>query len=839
MTCALKKKHHEITKPLKADQVFLSCPSSFFKFQDTRQIKPSDEIISQAGAVRAIDVGLGIKKPGYNIYVSGYSGTGKTGVIQNFVEKHAKNLPEPNDWIYVYDFNKRDTPRAVQLHSGEGSRFARLMDSFIGDLRRAIPSALQSEDYERTVSSIMSHSSEKQAKKYAELEKIAKRMSFQLKSTSIGIETIPVAGGRALTEKEYGKLKDKEKEKIEEKRSTLEPIVLKYARKIRTIEVKTKELIRDLEKEIGRKMVEVAIEPLAKACVKYAELVEYLEQVRDHIVENLSDFVHADEVGAETEQGMSLERDHFVKYKVNVFVDNAKSKCAPVLLETNPTYYNLFGKIERSVDHGMYVTDFTKIKAGAIHRANGGFLILDVQDLLKVPYVWESLKRVLRNREGYVEELDEHLALIPASTLRPQPIPLDLKVLMIGGDEVYHLLLSLDDEFPKIFKIKSDFDYKMVRSKENMQAYVSFIATRCEKEKLHHFDPSGVAAIIEHSSRLVGDQSKLTTEFSKIKDIIIEAEFVAREQRQKVVKRSHVERALEQKFYRVNLFERHLMDMVRTRDIMVSIEGKRIGQVNGLSVYDLGDYSFGKICRITCTTSISNNGIFNIDRASKLSGKIHDKGMYILSGFLTALLARQYSLGISASLCFEQSYDMIDGDSATASELTAVISALAEIPVCQNMAMTGSLNQLGDIQPVGGINEKIEGFYRTCKTLGKGKNYKVIIPIQNCSNLMLDKETRQAIARNYLKIYPVRYFWEAFEIATGVAFGAKSVHEKTFAKGTALDIISKKLAKMDHKKLESANFNQELLDPKLVPQAAARRKTQNHGKSSKSLTRKE
>ncbi len=570
-------------------------------------------------------------------------------------------------------------------------------------------------------------------------------------------------------------------------------------------------------------MVDAAIEPLTTACVKYAELTDYLQQVRDYIVENLSDFVHAEEPGAETEQGMILERDRFLKFKVNVFVDNQNSKCAPVLMESNPTFYNLFGKIERSVEHGMYVTDFTKIKAGAIHKANGGYLILDVQDILKMPYVWESLKRVLRNREGYIEELDEHLALIPASALRPQPIPLDLKVIVIGGEEIYHLLFVLDDEFPKIFKIKSDFDYKMQRNKENIHAYVSFIATRCHKEKLNHVDASGVAAIIEHSSRLVGDQGQLTTEFSKIKDIIIEADFVAREQRQRIIKRSHVERALEQKFYRVNLFERHLMDMVRSKDIMVSIEGRRIGQVNGLSVYDLGDYSFGKICRITCTTAISDNGIFNIDRASKLSGKIHDKGMYILSGFLTALLARKSSLGISASLCFEQSYDMIDGDSATASELTAVISALAEIPVKQNVAMTGSLNQLGDIQPVGGINEKIEGFYRTCKALGKGKNYKVIIPIQNRTNLMLDKETRQAIARGFLKIYPVRYFWEAFELATGVAFGARSVHESKFAPGTALEMISKKLAKMTHKKLESADAKHEPVYHELVPVAAAGR----------------
>lgn len=782
-------------------------------------------------------MGLGIKKPGYNIYVSGSSGSGKTGVIQNFVEKFSKNSSAPNDWIYVFDFQKKDTPRAIQLHNGEGRRFVHLMDTFIEDLRQQIPSAFQSEDYERTINSIMSHSSEKQAKKYNELEKIAKRMSFQLKSTSMGIETIPVSNGRALTEKEYGKLTDKEKAQIEGKRTVLEPIVLKYARKIRNIEIKTKEFLRNLEKEIGSRMVEAAVEPLKTACIKYAELTEYLQQVRDYIIENLSDFVNPEEQKIDSEQAFVLERDRFLKYKVNLFVDNQKAKCAPVFFESNPTYYNLFGKIERSVEHGMYTTDFTKIKSGAIHRANGGYLILDVQDILKLPYVWESLKRVLRNREAYIEELDEHLALIPASALRPQPIPLDLKVIMLGADDIYHLLFTLDDEFPKIFKIKADFDYKMNRTRENIHSYVNFIATRCHKEGLQHFDSSGVAALIEHSSRLVGDQMQLTAEFSKIKDVIIEADFVAREQKHKIIKRSHVEKALEEKFYRVNLWERHLMEMVRTKDIMVSIEGKRIGQVNGLSVYDLGDYSFGRVCRITCTIAISDNGIFNIDRASKLSGKIHDKGMYILSGFLTALLARQQTLGVSASLCFEQSYDMIDGDSATASELIAVISALGEIPIKQNMAVTGSLNQLGDIQPVGGINEKIEGFYRTCKALGKGTSYKVIIPIQNKTNLMLDKETRQAIAKGFLKIYPVRYFWEAFEIATGVKFGAKSIQDKKFASGTALDIISKKLAHVSRKKIESPSKAENSANG-VAPLAASRKRTGiKNAKSRKSPSR--
>lgn len=786
-------------------------------------------------------MGLAIKKPGYNIYVSRYYGSGKSGVVQSFVEKFAKNTPRPEDWVYVFDFQNKDTPRALRLNAGEGTKFSKMMESFIGDLRFQIPSAFQSEDYEHTVNSILSNSTDKQAKKYNELEKIARRMKFQLKSSSIGIETIPTLDEKPLTDREYGRLSNKERTRIEKDRSVLEPIVLKYARKIRNIDSKTKELLVGLEKEIGKKIVETAIEPLTKSFSKHEEAKEYLNQVKEDIIEHISDFQQQEEGKGEGELPLfSAERDKFLKYKVNVFVDNKKTKNAPVFFESNPTYYNLFGKIERSVEHGMYITDFTKIKSGAIQKANGGFLILDVQDVLKMPNVWESLKRVLRNREGYIEELDEHLALIPASALRPQPIPLDIKVIILGSEELYQLLFSLDEEFPKIFKIKADFDYKMSRTRENIKSYVSFIATRSHKEKLYHVDPTGVSALIEHSSRLVSDQRSLSTEFSKIKDIMIEADFIAREMKHRVIKRSHIEKALEQKFYRVSLFERHLMEMVRDKDLIVSVDGKRIGQVNALTVYDLGDYSFGRVCRITCTTSVSDNGIFNIDKASKLSGKIHDKGMFILSGFLNALLARRYSLGVSASLCFEQSYDRIDGDSATISELICVVSALSGIPVKQNLAITGSLNQLGDVQPVGGVNEKIEAFCRTCQILGKGKDYKLILPVQNKENLMLDKDVRRAISKGFLKIYPVRYFWEAFEIATGVSFGTKSIYEDYFTKGSALDRIVRKLDKFQNvETLEDIKAVKKIIKKKSTKKKVSKKKVSSkHVKSKKTNTRK-
>jgi lon-related putative ATP-dependent protease len=474
-------------------------------------------------------------------------------------------------------------------------------------------------------------------------------------------------------------------------------------------------------------------------------------------------------------------------------VDNDGIKQAPVIFESNPTYYNLFGKLERAVEHGMYVTDFTKIKSGAIHRANGGFLVIEARDIFKAPYVWETLKRVLKNHRAYIETPEEHLAAMPATALRPQPIELDTKVILIGDEETYQYLLHLDDEFTKVFKIKADFDHKMERSAKTISAYSHFVAARCEKEGLMPFDNTALCAIVEQGSRLVEDQDHLSTEFGVIKDLVIEADFIARENKQRVVRRAHVEEALAQKYQRVNLYERHLQELVKNRSVLLSVTGKRVGQVNGLTVYDLGDHSFGRVCRITCTIAYGHGTVSNIDRAVKLSGRVHDKAVYILTHYLKAILGRQEELPFSASLTFEQSYGEVDGDSATSAELVALVSALADIPVLQNLAITGSLNQLGDVQPIGGVNEKIEGFYDTAQVLAKDHGVSVLIPHQNVKNLMLSQKVRSALSNKTLKIHPTKNFWEIFELATGVPFGITSLSDRTFAKNSALEKIAKKL----------------------------------------------
>jgi lon-related putative ATP-dependent protease len=819
-------KKSSLPSSLSDKEVYLECLPSHFKFKSTVDLRTSHDIIAQDRAIRAINIGLGIRRPGYNIYVAGIQGTGKTSVIKQFLEKWSSNTPPSNDWVYLYNFNSPDSPVATQLPKGEGRIFKKKMEHFTRTLKTEVPLAFQSEEYENTVNSYLSSNNERKSNLFLELEKLAKSMDFVIKSTRVGIETIPVIEGRQLTEKEYNKLGDEKRREIENRRSQLEPQVLDFARKIRSIEQEAKEYLEKIREELGNQVVGSAIDGLFEDYKEQTFIIDYLTQVREDALENLLEFIEDEE---KEEDGASyapaLERDRFNKYKVNVFVDNSNLDSAPVIIENNPTYYNLFGKIEKNVEHGMYLTDFTMIKSGAIHRANGGYLVLNALDILRTPSIWDTLKRILRNRLGFIEDMGEQYSLLPTSGLRPQPIPLDMKVILIGNDEIYHILFAEDEEFHKIFKIKADFDFKMERTAKNINSYVSFVATRSKREDLLPFEKTGVAAMVEFGSRLVEDQRLLSTQFGELKDLTIEADFIAREQGSKHVSRDHVEEALNQKFYRLNLQEENILSLIRSKDILVTVEGSRIGQVNALAVYDYGDYSFGKIGRITCTTSISGaSGIINIERASHLSGKIHDKGVYILSGFLHAVLAKKRKLGISCSLCFEQSYGTIDGDSASTAELVAIISALAEIPVRQTFGITGSVNQMGEIQSIGGVNQKIEGFLKACQMISKSKSYGVVIPYQNVPNLMLHRFVRDAVRAGHLEIYPVRHISEAFELMTGYTLGLADIHSKAaFPEGSALDIIEKKLERLyQEQEKHPASLKAEEKKAGVVPKAAAK-----------------
>ncbi|MDD9952617.1 MAG: AAA family ATPase [Zetaproteobacteria bacterium] len=801
-----KSTSKKLPKELPLSKVFLECKNSQIPFQNTSTLKLSNNFISQDRAVKAIHTGLGIKKPGYNVYVAGFQGTGKTSVIRNFLEQESKKVATPHDWVYIHNFDNEDHPIALKLPCGKGAELKKLMDTGLRGFTHQLREAFLSEEYEIRVNTKMSQNNELQAQHYTKLEKLARKCNFQIKSSQIGIETIPIVDGRTVTEKEYGKLPEAQRTQIEKERSKIEPKILDFARKVRQIDIDTKDFVVELQQSILVEIINKLLDPIRKKFKEIPKVLEWCDQIQNYASDNMYDFIEPEMPSGEDDtpsymlQMNSDSRDPTRKFRVNLFVGHQKKEGAPVVFETNPTYYNLFGKVERNIDHGVFYTDVTMIKAGAIHRANGGFLVLEAGDIFKTPQFWETLKRMLRSRSGFIEDMGEQMSMFPASGLRPLPVPLDLKVILVGTDDIYHTLLELDDEFHKLFKIKADFDYKMPRNAKNIKEVATFVASRCHNENLLHFDKSGFAALIEYSSRAAEDQMALTTQFSEIKDLLIESDYVARMAKAKYVNRSHVAKALAEQNNRVNLVQAHMMESVERKDILMTFKGATIGQVNGLTVYEMGDFVFGKPMRITCTTSVSDDGMVNIDRATKLSGNIHDKGLMILTGFLNALLANKHHLSLSASICFEQSYGLVDGDSATIAELVAVVSSMSQIAVKQDFAVTGSLNQFGEVQPVGGINEKIEGFLQSAKQLKSRNVLSVVLPIQNVSNLMLDQVTQKAVREGKLMLYPITHFWEAFELMTGKRFGAYSIHERKFAKGSALELISQRLEELDEDK---------------------------------------
>lgn len=821
---------------LNVDEVFRMCSLQAGKVDIGKNDEPHYEIIAQERAVRAITVGLGIRKPGYNIYVAGGQGTGKTSVIRSFLQKTAQKEKSPGDWVYVYNFKNPELPQTIKLKTNKAKKFKKDMNELIDKLVTEIRDALQSEEYENNVNATVNVSNEKKAKLFSELEKTAKSMSFGVKSTRMGIVTIPIVDGKPLSEKDYSELTDDQKEKIENDRNQLEPEVLDFARKVRTIEGDTKEKLESLRQEIGDYVVSNEMTSLIKEYEKYPKVIEYLKEVKDHILENLVDFANDIEEGGEDSEEeaaapshMRPKGDAYLPYRANVFVDNTDTKGAPIVIENNPTFYNLFGKIEKNIEYGIYTTDFKMIKAGSLARANGGYLVLNALDVFRNPQVWETLKRVIKNQKLYIEDLGEQYSLLPTSGLRPQPISLNVKLVLIGSDWIYRTLYQYDEDFHKIFKIKADFADEMQRVERNMDDYINFISTRSKVEGLLPFDTGGIAAVIEYGSRLVDDQDKLSTRFSIIKDLTIEANFMAKERKAQKISRDDVESAIEERYFRSSLIEENINEMLERGDILVSTNTRRVGEINGLAVYDLGDVSFGKPSRITCRTYKGKPGLVNIEREASLSGRIHNKGISILTSWINATFARKDPIVLSATLCFEQNYSGVDGDSATMAEMILVLSSIAEIPLDQGIAVTGSANQFGEVQPIGGVNEKIEGFFRVCEMKGLTGRQGVVIPVQNMKNLMLNRKVREAISENKFHVWPVSRVEEGFELLTGCATGEWDEKKARFTPNSAFEHISKciveksKKGKKDADEKSSEKSSKEMKKPS-PPKAPKKRK---------------
>lgn len=744
------------------------CRPDELRYDTSEEVTPLKDFIGQERAVRAMQFGLAMRAPGYNIYVAGPPGTGKSTYVQEILRQVSLSAKAPDDWVYLYNFSNPDNPVAISLSRGTGAIFQRDMEAMIRDFRTAIPKSFEGADYEQNRAAIIQEAEQEIESALAGLRQEAAEEGFVLKQTSAGFLFIPVNNGKRYTQDEFDALPQDEQREIERRGRVLQQRLEEVMSSGRQTERRSREKIQELDRQMVLSAAGRPIQNLQDKYKDYSQLVEYLDNLLEDIALNIDLIKPGD---GSSVAGMSGGQGLFDRYKVNLFVNNADKKGAPVVFETSPNYYNLFGKIEYRSQMGTVSTDFTMVKAGAIHRANGGYLVLQVKDLLSDPGVWETLKRALKNKMAVVENIGEQFRMVPTVSLRPEPISLNLKVVLVGSHQIYHLLHSIDEDFQKFFKVKVDFDTEMPRTEENLSHYAAFVGAVCRREKLPHFDRSGLAELIEHGSRLAGNQEKLSTRFNEVIEIVYEAAAWAEGEGAVMVSAPHVKKAIEERIYRSNRIEEKIQEMLLKGTIMVDTDGYVIGQVNGLSVLDMGDYAFGKPSRITARTFMGHEGLVNIERETKMSGSSHSKGVLTLVGYLGGMFARDKPLRLSARLSFEQLYEGVDGDSASSAELYALLSSLSGIPINQGIAVTGSVNQRGEIQPVGGVTEKIEGFFHLCKARGLNGRQGVIIPARNVADLMLQHEVVQAVAEKKFSIYAITAVEEGIEILTGVPAG--------------------------------------------------------------------
>jgi lon-related putative ATP-dependent protease len=756
---------------LKPEELRYICDPSQFEFETTESVPPLEGIIGQERAVRAMEFGLAIKRHGYNIFMTGMTGTGKISYAQTLINEVAGTELPPDDWCYVYNFENPGHPVALNLPCGRGSRLAKDMDELVESLKLEIPKAFDADDYERQKAEIFKTFQETRADLFEELTKMAAEQGFVLKRSSTGFVSIPLVDGKELSGEEFEALPEAEKEVFERKSSDLQLKAIQVMRKIQTAEREMKDAIKELENKIGLFAVGYLIDELKEKYSRQESVVQYLTAVQKDILDNLDDFRASEEDEANPFPWLRRKGDPGYKYRANLVVDNKDAAGAPVIVETNPTYYNLVGRVEYENKMGMVTTDYTMIKAGSLLKANGGYLILQIRDVLTSPGAWEGLKRVLKTREACMENLGEQFGLLAMSSLRPQAIPVSLKVILIGNPYLYQVLYHYDEDFRKLFKIKADFDREMDATRDNMTQMASFIATHSQREGVRHFDRTGVARLVEFSSRLADHQQKLSTRFNEIVEIIFEADAWAAMANSDVVRSEHVKKAIDEKVFRSNTYEQKLQEYLEEGTILLDMEGSQVGQVNGLSVLNSGDYAFGRPSRITAVTYLGKQGIINIERETKMSGQIHDKGLLTLSGYLASRFAQKTPLSLAASLTFEQLYSGVDGDSASSTELYALLSSLSGLPLRQDIAVTGSVNQKGEIQPIGGANYKIEGFFKACSLRGLTGRQGVMLPVQNIRNLNLADEVVDAVREGKFHIYPVTTIEEGIEILTGVPAG--------------------------------------------------------------------
>jgi len=772
----------------------------------TEEITPLTTIVGQDRAVHALKFGIEIKEKGFNIYVSGYPGTGRMTAVQDFLEVVAKSKPVPDDWCYVNNFANSYEPKAIRLPSGGGKVFQSDMSKLVDEVKKVLPKVFESEDYvTKRSSTIRSIEAERNAL-FDQLNKRAKEEGFLLKITPVGLVTVPIYRGHPLTDEEFASLNKDVREELQKRRERLNADLISAATQLKNLEEKINEEIKKMNREVALYAIGHLISRLIQKYKDSQQIVDYIKDVQDNILDNLNEFIEPGEASSTAFPWM--KELPFKRYQVNVVVDNSGTKGAPVVVELNPTYQNLFGRIEKEAQFGVLTTDFTMIRSGSMHKANGGYIVLPVEELFRNPLSWEGLKMALKSGQLSIEEPGERLGFMVTRGLKPAPIPLDVKVILIGDPYLYQMLYLFDKDFKELFKVKADFDVTMERSDENINKYVSFICTFCKKENLKHLDASAIAKVIEYGSRLANDQGKLSTSFADLADVIREANFYALQENSAYIKAAHIKRAIDERFYRSNLIQEKIQEMIKKGILLIDTEGYAVGQVNGLSVIGLGDTAFGRPSRVTASIGLGREGIIDIEREAALGGPIHTKGVMILEGYISNKYARDKPLSLSAHLVFEQSYEGVEGDSASSTELYAILSALSEVPIKQSIAVTGSINQRGEVQAIGGVNEKIEGYYEVCKVRGLTGEQGVLIPESNIQNLMLKEEVVDAIREGKFHIYAVKTVDEGIEVLTGMKAGSR-LPDGSFEEGTINYKVDKRLKEMAERLKEYYAFTKE------------------------------
>ena len=774
-----------------------SCVPEDFDFRTTAELHPLDGIIGQERAVKAFDFGLAVKMKGYNIYMSGPAGTGKTTYAKASTEGRAATEPVPMDWCYVYNFQHPKKPVALSFEAGIGKQFQEDMTQLVAVFKKEISKAFQSENYEKQKYAVTHSFEQRQTELLTEIRTAADQYGFQLKQTDDGVFFLPTVNGVPVEEDAYHNLSDADKEAIEENTQVMQEKAGVFMREMNELEKECDRQLEGLNQAIGLHAIGEYVAELEQKYQASEKTAAYLAAVQNDVLQNLDQFMEKEEVQeitlSQLMSGMGKKQDDDVtlKYRVNLIVDHSESTGAPVVVTYNPTYSNLMGETEYDSEYGNLTTDFMKIKGGLFHQANGGYLIVQAQDILSSAHPWEALRRVIKTGEINMDSIRDLLYAQVVPTLKPEPIPASIKVIMIGSDYYYELLSAYDEEFDKFFKIRAAFDSEMARNGENVAKVAQFVKSFVEREHTLEFDASAVCAIVEYSSRTVSRQDKLSTQFNHLSEIMGEANVWAQFEDAAVITEAHIRKTIAEKEERLCLYEEKLNEMLEENVIMIDTDGAEIGQINGLAVLDTGRYAFGTPSRITATAYMGKSGIVNIEKEARMSGQTHDKGVQIITGFLGQTYAQQFPMALSCRICFEQNYNGIDGDSASSTELYCILSSLAELPIRQDLAVTGSVNQKGDIQAIGGVTQKIEGFFALCKKRGLTGKQGVLIPVSNVKDLVLNDEVVDAVKEGRFHIYPIAHINEGIELMMGYPAGerdatgnfpADSVHGRVYAR---------------------------------------------------------